>query len=387
VIQRLGQQLHPQRPYDDPRVRVVIDDARHFLHTTRESFDVIVFSHLDSHTVLSSYTSVRLDNYIYTSESLKDAVERLRPGGLLYVSYFVEQPFIAHRLFQNLRQALGYDPVALLQDDPAPTGRARWNAYYLAGAREELPALRAAVSGRPGFVPFVGDPAVPASTDAWPFLALARKGIPWVMALISGAIVLAAAAFAATVRPPGERFDRRLFWMGAAFMLIEVHNVSRLALVFGTTWQVNAWVIGAILLVILLANAVCAQLRRRGRHPGPSAVVGLFATLALAWLLPLQQVAAWPGGGALAVTLMTAPLFFAGLVFADAFADSPSPGFALAWNVLGAVVGGMSESVSFVLGIPALVPAAAVFYTLALWPRAALSSAVQPAVAPERSGG
>ena len=34
-----------------------------------------------------------------------------------------------------------------------------------------------------------------------------------------------------------------------------MHNVSRLALVFGTTWQVNAWVIGAILSVILVANA------------------------------------------------------------------------------------------------------------------------------------
>jgi hypothetical protein len=375
VIQRLGQDLHPQQPYQDPRVRVVIDDARHFLRTTKESFDVIVFSHLDSHTVLSSYTSVRLDNYIYTVESFRDAAARLAPGGLLYVSFFVEQPFIAQRLYRNLADGMGYEPIGILQDDPAPRGRPRWNAYYLAGHRDSLPGFRAAVTGREGFAPLVPDSSVEPSTDEWPFLALERRHIPWVMALISGAIVLMAALFALTTRPPGERFDGRLFWMGAAFMLIEVHNVSRLALVFGTTWQVNAWVIGAILLVILLANLVVGRLRAAGRHPGTPAVAALFATLAVAWLVPLEAVVALPLGGVLAVALMTAPLFFAGLVFADAFAESPAPGFALGWNVLGAVVGGMAESVSFVYGIPALVPVAAVFYGLALFRRS------RPAVA------
>jgi SAM-dependent methyltransferase len=381
VIQELGAARHPQQPYQDPRVHVVIDDARRYLRTTRETFDIIVFSHLDSHTVLSSYTSVRLDNYIYTVESFRDAVGRLAPGGLLYVSFFVEQPFIAQRLHRNLAEALGYEPVGILHDDPGPTGRPRWNAYYLAGARESLPGFAAVVAGREGYAPIVPDPAVAPSTDDWPFLFLQERGIPWVMTLIAGAIVLLAGSFALTSRPEGERFDRRLFWMGAAFMLIEVHNVSRLALVFGTTWHVNAWVIGAILLVILLANAVTARLRRAGRHPGRAAVAGLFVALALAWLTPIEAVASlpWGLGAAAAVTLMTAPLFFAGLVFADAFADSPSPGFALGWNVFGAVVGGMTESVSYILGIPALVPVAAVFYALALWPSRRTDG---PAVAP-----
>jgi SAM-dependent methyltransferase len=385
VIQELGAARHPQQPYQDPRVHVVIDDARRFLRTTSETFDIIVFSHLDSHTVLSSYTSVRLDNYIYTVESFRDAVRRLAPGGLLYVSFFVEQPFIAQRLFRNLGGALGYDPVGVLHDDPGPSGRPRWNAYYLAGAREVQPGFAAVFAGREGYAPIVADPEVAPSTDDWPFLFLQERGIPWVMTLIAGAIVLLAGTFAVTARPKGERFDRRLFWMGAAFMLIEVHNVSRLALVFGTTWHVNAWVIGAILLVILLANAVTTRLRRAGRHPGRGAVAGLFVTLGLAWLAPLETVAALPYGlgSAAAVTLMTAPLFFAGLVFADAFADSTSPGFALGWNVFGAVVGGMTESVSYVLGIPALVPVAAVFYVLALWPgRRQADPALVPAPEP-----
>ena len=47
-----------------------------------------------------------------------------------------------------------------------------------------------------------------------------------------------------------------------------------------------------------------------------------------------------------------------------------SPGFALGWNVLGAVLGGMAESLSYLWGIPSLVLIAAVFYAAALlWPR------------------
>ena len=36
VIVRLGREHHPDQPYNDPRVNVVTDDARHFLRTTTE---------------------------------------------------------------------------------------------------------------------------------------------------------------------------------------------------------------------------------------------------------------------------------------------------------------------------------------------------------------
>ena len=37
TIIRLGRELHPDRPYHDPRVTVINDDARHFLRTTDET--------------------------------------------------------------------------------------------------------------------------------------------------------------------------------------------------------------------------------------------------------------------------------------------------------------------------------------------------------------
>src|SRR5206468_10800949 len=34
VILRIGRDRHPDRPYSDPRVTIINDDARHFLRTT-----------------------------------------------------------------------------------------------------------------------------------------------------------------------------------------------------------------------------------------------------------------------------------------------------------------------------------------------------------------
>ncbi len=370
VIYEIGLARHPQQPYRDPRVRVVIDDARHFLRTSRDEFDVIIFSHLDSHTVLSSYTNVQLDNYIYTVEAFEEARSRLAPGGLLYVSFWVERPFVGQRLFHNLTEVFGYPPVALESDRSLGGANKVWHSvHFLTGRPEVVARWDAAARGwEPRVQRLYFDPDVVPSTDAWPFLHLESRRIPPIILVISGVILALSITFAWRVRPPGQPFDGRLFWLGAAFMLVEVHNVSRLALVFGTTWQVNAWVIGAILLVILLANAVYSWLRRRGLGAGRWATVGLFASLLAAWAIPLDTLLAHAGafGGPAATLAMTAPLFFAGLVFAEAFAETPSPGFALGWNVLGAVVGGMTESLSYVVGIPALVPVAALFYALAL---------------------
>ena len=46
-------------------------DARAYLQRTEERYDVIVFGTLDSLTRLSAMSSVRLDNFVYTEDSLR----------------------------------------------------------------------------------------------------------------------------------------------------------------------------------------------------------------------------------------------------------------------------------------------------------------------------
>ncbi len=320
AIYDMGRRGHPQGPYRDPRVQVVIDDARHYLKTSDRRFDLIVFSHLDAHTVLSSYTNVRLDNYIYTVEAFGEARRRLNQGGLLYLSYFSQRRFISERLYRNLTLAFGRPPLSLDErfTENVPVG---WQCIqFLTGEAELRRALEPVGRLWPRF------PAVDlsasqtiASTDRWPFLALEGRQIPPLVLLISAVVLVLAIAFAWKAWPPGEAFDRRVFWLGAAFMLLEVHNVSRLALVFGTTWQVNAWVIGTVLVVILAANGVCAWFERRGRRPGRLTVLGLFASLALAYLLPVGTFVGLGRLGGPAITLtMCLPVFFAA-------SSSPTP--------------------------------------------------------------
>jgi spermidine synthase len=85
MIAEIGSDVHPMQPYADPRVHLHVNDARAFLRTTQKKYDLIVFGTLDSQTLLSGMSSVRLDNYVYTVESFRAARAALAPGGSLFV--------------------------------------------------------------------------------------------------------------------------------------------------------------------------------------------------------------------------------------------------------------------------------------------------------------
>ena len=61
-----------------------------------------------------------------------------------------------------------------------------------------------------------------------------------------------------------------LFFMGAAFMLLETKNIATFALLFGTTWLVNAMVFAGVLLIVLAA----VETTRRFRTPPLPVVFG-----------------------------------------------------------------------------------------------------------------
>ena len=82
AIAALGRRLHGERPYDDPRVTLVVDDARSFFNRARAvAYAIVVFGFLDSHRLLSSFSSVRLDNFIYTHEAMAEVRRCWRRAG------------------------------------------------------------------------------------------------------------------------------------------------------------------------------------------------------------------------------------------------------------------------------------------------------------------
>ena len=107
-----GKAGHPERPYFDPRVHPVVNDARTFLRTTTQNYDMVVYGLLDSHVLLSHASSVRLDSFVYTVEGLREARQRLNPDGVLSLSFSVLNWPLGGKIYLMLQKAFdGRPPV------------------------------------------------------------------------------------------------------------------------------------------------------------------------------------------------------------------------------------------------------------------------------------
>jgi len=364
-IVSIGRELHPENPYSDPRVAVRVDDARSFLNNASVFYDLIVFGALDSHALSSSMSNIRLDNYVYTVESFRAARRLLSDAGLLVVVFSAERPFILRRLQGMLREAFGYTPLSFDNAEIRALGPAGGGATFFADSgntvaqriesdQRVLDAVRRS--------PLVlGATDVPLSTDDWPYLYLESRTIPRLYLTVMAALALIALLLVRSFVGALRSLDWHFFLLGAAFLLVEVQGISKMALLFGTTWLVNAIVIGAIMVMILLANAVAPRLERRHLR---FAYAGLFASLTLSYLWPAGSLLALSGAAKVlgSGALLTLPVFFAGLIFASTFASAAHAGAALGANLLGALVGGGLESLSFVIGVGALALVALALY-------------------------
>jgi len=114
AILRIGEIYHPEKPYKDKRVTSIINDARTFLRFTTNRYDLIVYGLLDSHTLLSHGSSVRLDSFVYTVEGIRDARNRLEEDGVLSLSFSVLSPEIGRKIYLMMQEAFdGKPPICV----------------------------------------------------------------------------------------------------------------------------------------------------------------------------------------------------------------------------------------------------------------------------------
>ena len=208
----------------------------------------------------------------------------------------------------------------------------------------------------------------PPSVDDRPFLYLKDRTIP-PLYLIVVALIIAVSAIG--IRVFGGRFSAMrgygdLFFMGMAFLLLETRSVTTFALLFGTTWLVNALVFAGVLLAVLAAIETTSRVKRD--IPRPLIITGLFASLAVAFLIPNAALLGLPVPLRLlaAVVLAFAPIFFANLLFTSRFKNAANPTAAFAANLFGAMIGGCLEYLSLVLGYQWLIAVAALIYLIAV---------------------
>jgi hypothetical protein len=208
---------------------------------------------------------------------------------------------------------------------------------------------------------------VPAAvSDDNPFVYSWGRSIPPLyLVTLATILVLSLVLIRFAAGPLGEmRGYVDLFFMGAAFLLLETKNVVQFALLFGTTWFVNALGFFGILLTVLAAIEVA----RRVRIPNPTVLyIALFAALGLAWAIEphLLLALSTPLRFCAASAIAFAPIFLANLVFAERFRDVGASTVAFATNLLGAMVGGVLEYASLIVGYRALLLLVAVLYGLA----------------------
>ncbi|MBX3203948.1 MAG: methyltransferase domain-containing protein [Labilithrix sp.] len=341
---------HPERPYDDPRVRAHLTDARSFLARTAERFDTIVYGMLDSHVLLSSMSNVRLDSYVFTVESFTLARSRLAEDGILVVSHAVGTPWFVQHMTATLTQAFERPPLLVSESVAHPLG-------YVYAAGDLVP------SGKPA------PPGTIALTDDWPFVYLRDRTIPREYLI---AMALMAVASALLVRlGTGARFrgfDVHFFALGAGFLLVETRGLGVLALLVGSTWAVTSAVFAGVLIMALASTVLTARL---GGAMLSAKVVRLMyallaAFLALQFVIDIGDVAELPlvGRAVVGVALVSLPMLASGVVFASSLARTGDADRALASNLVGAVAGGLVEYLSTMIGFRMLVLVAALFYAL-----------------------
>lgn len=459
VIQSIGVANHPDKPFQDPRVTVYLNDGRNFLRRAQsETYDLVIFALIDSLVLQSGYSNLRLESYLFTLESFQDVRRVLKPTGVYAVYNFFRQGWLAARIRDQLRTAFdGVDPVVMTAP---PRERITLDLFeaggftmFFSGRAEVLDPLRAAFAA-PGvrlwgfdfptrywypwwtgvgkdsaarFSPFPPPELPPASadpymideidpetrqpvidpatgkprqkavppvwyglqiatveetkgakiaTDDWPFLYAREPAIPaltWrgVVLMLGLSIVLwftfggnkALAPTGTTGIRPEWGLLLRSFFLGAGFMLVETKAVVQMALLFGGTWMVNTVVFAAILVMSLAGNLYAGKVNPRRLEPY---YIGLFIALAIGLAVPPGAFLGLdPTVQVLGVcALVFAPIAFAGVIFATSFRRTAQPDRMFGANVAGALVGGLAENTSVLLGFGLLLCVAVGFYAL-----------------------
>ena len=353
-ILRLGRKIHPEHPYFSKRVRIINDDGRAYIQRVSKDkkYDLIIFGFVDSLAALSKLSTVRLEFFMYTNENLRQTLGLLNENGLLVISFGTAwKDWIVKRLFNTCKSAFRQDPVCI------DTGYCALSTMYLLGPAinklgfvDKIKSLGENIITRQ-----VSGSNVRAVTDDWPFLYNSPNTFPiaYVLSILiilcSGAVLVKKKIF--SKNKTGNNFNWHMFFMGAAFLL------------FGSTWIVNSVVFASILLVILLANYI-NKLTDIKNYFLLYAFLGI--SLAINYIFPfsvlnhLSLMQKTILGG-----LITAlPVFFAAIIFANAFKKAASAHIYLGSNILGSLFGGTMEATSLVIGIKNLLIIAGIFYIL-----------------------
>ena len=371
AIAYMGKYIHTEHPYDDPRVTLHINDARNFFRTAHQKYDLIIYGVLDSHTAISHASNLRVDSYVYTREGITEAFNLLKPDGAMSIAFALPNEALGFKLSHILQGIPGAGKplaVRVLYDSNLTT------AFITSkGGNVAMPDTKAYQAI--GFTD-VSDhfaqayPEASIPTDDWPFFYMISRTYPMSYMIALGMVLLLSYMFVRKTigfADPVERSYLPFFFLGAGFMLVETKAITELGLHLGGTWFVIAVTIAMVLLMAFLANLMVQ--RRLAPRMG-LAYLGLFASLLVGYFYARNHALFAFGSPmvslAVSCVLLTLPLFFSGFVFSTLIGKAEvNISTALAYNLMGALFGGLMEYNSMYFGFAFLYLLAIAFYFLA----------------------
>ena len=355
------------RLYDDPRVRVVAEEGRAYARRTQERYDVVLLSPTAPQRTVTSGAYSLAEDYRYTVEAFADYLSRLKDGGLLVVTRWLQVPpsegVRAFALAVEAVERVGGDPrasIVALRSYRQMLILVRRGAF----TERELEAVRAFAPPRAFDLVYL--PGIrPDEVNRYNVLPEPDYARACVALLKAGDREGWYRAYPFDVRPPAD--DRPFF--GHFFRWRQAPDVLAMA---GHTWQpfggAGYFVLLALLVLAVLAAGTLILLplmagdrrdlptgpREGGRRAGSLGVMlGYFALLGMGYLcveIPLlQRFILFLGYPAYAMAaVLFALLLFSGL---GSLLSRRVP-LSLVLVLLPALVGG------YALGLPVLFEAA-----------------------------
>ena len=357
LIMEIGARENSDRPYQNPGVTRHVNDGRAFLENTDRKYDLVLFALPDSLTLVSGASQIRLESFLFTEEAMASVKRALKPEGSFAMYNYYREPWLIDRLAGTAQSIFGHAPCVDTWADA-----------------QAVVSISMVESAQTCGEPWVPSGEITTVSDDAPFLYFKGGSFPSLYAITIAAILLASLVTVrvlggplGTMRPYAD-----LFFMGAAFLLLETKNIATFALLFGTTWFVNALVFAGVLVVVLAA----VETERRVKTPPLKVVFAAIAiSLAAAWVIKPEWMLPLPfWTRLLAATLLAfVPIYLANIAFAKRFRESGDSQSAFAINLLGTIVGGCLEYAALFTGYNNLLIITGLLYLLAfvLVPKAA----------------
>lgn len=343
VIADVGKNENPYHPYQNVNVTLHVTDGRKYLSSTHNHYSLIEFALTDSVVRAGSLSQLRLENYLFTKEALEKAYQSLTANGQIYLYNYYRQPWIVEKIETMLHQITGHYPKVI---------RLNGQFYVISIGKKST-----TYQNNPNFV----RSNIKVPTDNWPYLYLKYPSIPAVylfpMFFLGALVVFSLYMHQRSVcgkRSENIFFKVAFLLMGAAFLLLETKGILQFSLLFGNTWFNNALVFFSVLVLILLANWIAYFLPEKAILVTFPLLIIISIVSSIVPMHYLLGIASILNRYLQASLLIFSPLFFANLVFGLAFKRRRVGEHLFAWNLLGAIFGGIIEYSSMLFGYQAL---------------------------------